>query len=551
MLDTAIVGGGLCGVALARNLQGQGREFALFEARPRLGGRILSVACRASGMALDLGPSWFWPETQPLIKQLVGDLGLEDFAQHDDGVVLHLRDADKTPERIQGSGVHNGARRLEGGMASLIAALARDVPQERLRFDHVLVDLSDLGDHVALAFRVEGQRVVVEARRVVLTIPPRLLEEQVRFDPDLDDTTRTTVREAGTWMAAQAKVAIGYRRPYWREVGQSGNAFVRHEQAVIGEIFDACDSTATKAAVGGFVSLSPPLRRSFSDGLSMLLESQMVQVFGPALEKGEQHYQDWATEAYTCSALDRDSPQTDHVGFANPLLRRVLWNGKLYLGGSETASHGAGYLEGALDAARRIERELDRAAAAEGKATARDSGTASGEAVSVNAASLAQFSAWVGIQRDETFEGYRHRLNRGLAAQQREQLTQRAVLGSMEEVYAKALGMLEGLAFDMSEVAVERGRSALTPEVQKPFREFMQSIMDDVVAYNRTSCALSNFPDEHRLSGDYMQTILRDIAAAWQEFSLSANRLFLAKMDKMEMSGGRRRHDGPDTGVAP
>jgi monoamine oxidase len=33
------------------------------------------------------------------------------------------------------------------------------------------------------------------------------------------------------------------------------------------------------------------------------------------------------------------------------------------------------------------------------------------------------------------------------------------------------------------------------------------------------------------LSKEYVQTILRDIAAAWQEFSLSANRLLLAKAE--------------------
>ena len=97
-------------------------------------------------------------------------------------------------------------------------------------------------------------------------------------------------------------------------------------------------------------------------------------------------------------------------------------------------------------------------------------------------------------QSDTAFDGYRRRLNRSLAAQQREQLTQRAILGSVEEVLGKALEVLEGLPFDMSAVTVERGRSALTPEVQKPFRNFMQSLLDDVVAFNRTSCALSNFP---------------------------------------------------------
>jgi len=40
---------------------------------------------------------------------------------------------------------------------------------------------------------------------------------------------------------------------------------------------------------------------------------------------------------------------------------------------------------------------------------------------------------------------------------------------------------------------------------------------------------LPNFPDEHLLSAEYEHVILRDIAAAWREFSLNANSLLLAK----------------------
>ena len=78
-------------------------------------------------------------------------------------------------------------------------------------------------------------------------IPPRLLLEHVGFEPDLDETAREAMRSAETWMAAQAKVVIGYEKPFWREAGLSGNAFVTHEQAVLGEIFDACDATSTKS----------------------------------------------------------------------------------------------------------------------------------------------------------------------------------------------------------------------------------------------------------------------------------------------------------------
>ena len=90
--------------------------------------------------------------------------------------------------------------------------------------------------------------------------------------------------------------------------------------------------------------------------------------------------------------------------------------------------------------------------------------------------------------------------------------------------------------------AVSEGGS----DVQQPFGELMQSLMDDVIAFNRTSCALSNFPDEHRLSEEYKQVILRDIAAAWQAFSLAANRLLLAKANASD----RRSHAGTLTSVS-
>jgi monoamine oxidase len=533
MLETAVIGGGLCGVALARSLHRQGRPAALFEARQRLGGRILSVASAASGMAVDLGPTWFWPSTQPLVTRLIAELGLAGIPQHDDGAMLHLRDPDKTPERVDGKRVHEDARRLEAGMASLIDALAADLPPEMTHLGHVLTALSDRGDRVHMTFASGDDIVEFEARHVVLALPPRLLEEHVRFEPDLDQATREAMRSAETWMAAQAKVVIVYDRPHWREAGYSGSAFVSHEQAVVGEIFDACDGSAAKAALGGFLALSPELRASFSVGLPMLMANQMAQVFGSALEEGEQHYQDWAIEPYTCSTLDRSSSRAEHSDVANPMLRRAQWGGKLHLGSSETAARGAGYLEGALEAAERIDRALNRgfAMTSQRDLNAGDRDEGGDDAARVNAASLARFAAWVAAQGEAVFDSYRHRLNRSLAAQQREQLTQRAVLEAMEEVFAHALAVLDDLDFDMATVTVERGRSSLIPDVQQPFRDLMQLVIDNVIAFNRTSCALSNFPDEHRPSREYMQVMLRDIAAAWQEFSLAANRRLLARAE--------------------
>lgn len=527
MLDVAIVGGGLSGLALARKLHRRGRDFGLFEARDRIGGRILTVPGRYGG-GLDLGAGWFWPQTQPLVAGLVKELGLADYLQHDEGVVLHMRDPDKKAERIDDRRLYDGAQRLHGGMEALAQGVAAGLPTEAIFLRHELASLRDCGDHVLLKFTVDEQVLEISARRVVLALPPRLLRETVEFAPSLDEPTDNALLGAETWMAAQAKVAIEYPIAFWRDQQMSGSAFVTHEQAILSEIFDACDESASLFALGGFLAFGPELRETFSVGLPMLLSSQIAGVFGRDVAHLALHYQDWATEPRTCSTADRAERQGDSSGdAANPMLRQSLWDKKLYFGGSETAARSAGYLEGALEAARRVDRAL---AAIETKERLSNPVASDPfEDFPVNNASLARFGAWVDAQSDVVFEDYRRRLNRALAAQQRENLTQIAVLGAMEDVFQQALKLLETLPFDMEAVVVERGRTSLTPRVQRPFGDLMQAIIDDVTAFNQTSCALSNFPSEHRLSRDYTQIIMRDIAAAWREFSLSANWLLIEK----------------------
>jgi len=462
------------------------------------------------------------------MAQLVKELGLADFPQHDEGAVLHLREGDKKAERIDGQSLYEDARRIHGGAGALVSGLAKQLPNEAICLQHEVKALRDCGDHVALTVVAGGQVKDVAARHVVLALPPRLVKELIDFTPALDEPTNQALQGAETWMAAQAKAVIEYKSPFWREENLSGAAFVTHEQATIGEIFDACDISAQVFALGGFIALSPELRESFKVGLPMLLYSQINAVFGRDVEPGPIHYQDWAVEKYTCSAADRESQENDKTGdVANPMLRQSLWDKKLYFGGSETAVRSAGYLEGALDAARRVERALSAIDTRRRMSRAEDDDPY--KDYPLNEASLARFADWVDSRSDIVFENYRRRLNRALAGQERENLTQISILGAMEDIFQEALAQVDGLPFDMAAVDIERGRTSLTPSIQKPFGDLMQAAVDDVIAFNRTSCALSNFPGEHHLSKDYLQVIMQDIAAAWREFSLSANRLLLEK----------------------
>jgi monoamine oxidase len=55
--EAIVVGGGAAGIAAARRLRKAGIDALLVEARPRLGGRALSVT-EGSGLAIDLGCGW-------------------------------------------------------------------------------------------------------------------------------------------------------------------------------------------------------------------------------------------------------------------------------------------------------------------------------------------------------------------------------------------------------------------------------------------------------------------------------------------------------------
>ncbi|MFM2056159.1 MAG: hypothetical protein RLY71_544 [Pseudomonadota bacterium] len=381
MLDVAIIGGGLCGLALAHSLAARRSDFRLFEARERLGGRILSVPTR-HGAVLDLGPTWFWPDTQPGVTRLIADLGLPSLAQRDDGRVQVLKDPNQPPDTLsvtpewdtapgaeaQPGRLHGGARRLVGGMGALVdafvGALERAGQIERLRTGHALEALIDHGDHVELRLRHGAVSYSTLARRVVLALPPRVALSLVRFNPALPTELSESLQATPTWMGSAAKAALACAVPFWHAQGHSGNAWVSHPQAVLAEVFDASGAAqhgvARPAALAGFFALSVEQRESFRNAMPLLLESQFAQLFGAEAAEGELHWHDWATEPWTCSPQDRaeDGQLPSPMHYGDPRLTQPCWDGRLWFGGAETAVQGGGYLEGALSAAARLRRQL-------------------------------------------------------------------------------------------------------------------------------------------------------------------------------------------------
>ena len=532
VVDVAIVGAGLCGLALARLLTARGLEVQVIEARTRLGGRAHTERCDISGQPLDLGPTWFWSETEPRIAALLAELGLASQAQHDPGDALWLTDPNREPERrLEPGGVHVGARRIEGGTSQLVKALAAALPVDCVRLGVALQALRDRGAFIEL-LPTTGQPL--RARQVVLAMPARLIHEKIQFDPALPTTVWDALAATPTWMAAQAKAVITFAQPFWRTAGHSGNAFVRHAQAVLGEVFDA--SAGEGGALGGFIALNAAQRENFKRGLPLLIDSQLAQLYGPQAQDGHQFVLDWAEETWTCSATDRANPPEPPL--ADPLLRQPLWAGRLFLGGSETAAHGAGHMEGALESADRIAHALARLGADKRDPFIHAVLLQAGTADRTRADAIGAFAASVLSSRGRAPERYRLHLTRLLSSQQSEQLTQRALLATADLVYSESLARLDDLlaGLDAASAEIVQGRHPLTGALLASFEGWNKGLLDAALSFNSTSCALSNFPLEHQPDAELLRAITLDLAAAWREFAFELNTRLLAASGTTEIN---------------
>lgn len=392
MHDVAIVGGGLCGLALATQLQQRGLDWVLLEARERLGGRILTD--RSTGVAVDLGATWLWPQNHGSMARLVADLQLPTVAQPDDGRVLVLQDT-TSPPHLRGfdaatgrlcedasqsaiaGAVHGGALRLRDGLDQVIEALVARLPMQRLHVGGAVRAVSRVDEGVVLAVHHVAASVEsrVRARCVVFALPPRLVTG-ITFDPALPDDLVAAQQATPTWMASAAKAAVRCERPVWRDRGESGNAWVVHEQGVWAESWDASgpaldgpvpagEQQGEMAAVlAGFLAPPPSARQALRKSWPILLESQVHMLHGPATGPGMAVVQDWVDEPWTCSALDLFEDGRSHPPAGATVLQQPAWDGCLWWAGSETASRHPGYLEGALVAAARVSRQLAEARSA-------------------------------------------------------------------------------------------------------------------------------------------------------------------------------------------
>jgi len=355
--DVIIVGGGLSGLSLARQLERDGIDYRLFEAGARLGGRVLSLSV-APGAGVedrvDLGPAWFWPG-QPRIARLIDELGLERFDQYADGALLHQAQ-DGAVRAFNDFAPMAGSHRVVGGLQGLIERLRDALPDGRIALNARLTAVE--AGHNRVEARIAGEKGLETwaARSIVLALPPRLAAETVTFHPPLSARRKASLTAVPTWMAGHAKVLAVYERPFWRSRGLSGDVISQRGPLV--EVHDASPASGTYGALFGFVGVPPAARLSRGDAVVAAAKTQLAQVFGAdAPEPLEVHYTDWAENGLVATESDYNGP-AGHPDYRPIAPLSEGWNGRVIFSSTETGREFGGFLEGALEGAEQAARAI-------------------------------------------------------------------------------------------------------------------------------------------------------------------------------------------------
>ena len=346
--DILIIGGGLSGLFLAHQLEKQGLNYKLVEARSRFGGRIYSPVTDDGQYHYDMGPAWFWPG-QPRIAKLFDELNIPFFDQAAHGNLV-FEDPSGHIRRDLDMATMAGAHRVQGGLEQVINALVSRLSQDRLHLSSHVSKIEMLDDGVFVT--MDADHSDITAQKVVLCLPPRLIEQSIKFLPNLPEQTVYQMQHCPTWMAAHAKFIAVYDTPFWRELGLSGDG-ISHKGPMM-ELHDASphseEVSTGPGAIFGFLGVPAETRKTQPDAVIKACKDQLVTLYGErAMDPIKVFYKDWSEDVHTASPMDANGPQS-HPQYHPIIIDEGDWQNHLFLASTETAQQFGGFLEGALEA---------------------------------------------------------------------------------------------------------------------------------------------------------------------------------------------------------
>jgi len=339
--DVIIVGAGLTGLTLARNLTEQGIDFLLLEGRDRIGGRIHSIETQ-DGAVVEMGATWFFSHFNNLSK-LLKKLKVDLTDQYSRGHTMYESDARTPARKINSSG--GDMFRIKGGTARIVQKLQDKIDVSRVLLGQKVSEIRQTPDGI----EVTSNGKIFKSSRVVTTVPPQLLAKSVKFSPLLPLDVMSIMKSTHTWMGDSIKGAVTYKTPFWKNIGLSGALYSNAGPFV--QMYDQTNTDGNGAALVGFLSGSIA-RVPFEERKKKVI-AQLVRVFGDqASEYIEYRDTVWSKEQFT---MDSQAARvSQHQNNGHQAYQQPLFGGALIIGGTETSPRSGGYMEGAVNSANKI-----------------------------------------------------------------------------------------------------------------------------------------------------------------------------------------------------
>lgn len=123
---------------------------------------------------------------------------------------------------------------------------------------------------------------------------------------------------------------------------------------------------------------------------------------------------------------------------------------------------------------------------------------------------------------------YDRSVNRDLSEQQFQDVFRRNITMVLRETYQQALARLQQLTHENEGLSNKQTKDQ-HQELSLTLLQSFDGVIEELIVYalqkHRSSCALSNFPDEHNPSEAYLSEVIEETSRDWSHFTLQVNNL--------------------------
>lgn len=203
---------------------------------------------------------------------------------------------------------------------------------------------------------MDGEQYI--SATVILACPPALITKHIQFTPELP-LSKSDVLQRG-FTGCYTKSVVYYPTMFWRESGHSGNAICSYKDNdfPVAGVYDYTDKEQQFPALAAFIVAEPALHFAtleLPEQEKRIVDS-LVNFFGKQARNPTRIViKEWSKDEWTGGCPVSILPPGTCKTYGTMLRAPV---GPVFWAGTETASIGCGYMEGAIEAGERASQEV-------------------------------------------------------------------------------------------------------------------------------------------------------------------------------------------------